>query len=196
MSIQTSIYFKLLLLCHHPKRINLHVHWGKGYSVIMSAPSPPVASDRLSSSSISTKEMRGAPSSSVSLSTGILDASERLLESRQYSHKKSILFLMEQKSLSSPRTQSKDAHLCRCWRSFLEPHLPPSLPGSPGIAYRKKEKKYKKYSTIYLLKGIYKGGNNSLSPIIQFKLHFLNWSFVLIWLNTCSTKIYIIYFLI
>lgn len=46
------------------------------YSVIMSAPSPPVASDRLSSSSISAREIRGAPSSSVSLSTGILDASE------------------------------------------------------------------------------------------------------------------------
>lgn len=42
----------------------------------MSAPSPPVASFRLSSSSISTKEMRGAPSSSVSLSTGIFKASK------------------------------------------------------------------------------------------------------------------------
>lgn len=47
-----------------------------GYSVNMSAPSPPVASVRLSSSSISTRDTVGAPSSSVSLSTGIFDASE------------------------------------------------------------------------------------------------------------------------
>lgn len=42
----------------------------------MSAPSPPVASIRLSSSNISARETWGAPSSSVSLSTGIFDASE------------------------------------------------------------------------------------------------------------------------
>lgn len=42
----------------------------------MSAPSPPVASIRLSSSNISAREIWGAPSSSVSLSTGIFDASE------------------------------------------------------------------------------------------------------------------------
>lgn len=42
----------------------------------MSAPSPPVASFRLSSSNISAREIWGAPSSSVSLSTGIFDASE------------------------------------------------------------------------------------------------------------------------
>lgn len=42
----------------------------------MSAPSPPVASVRLSSSNISAREMWGAPSSSVSLSTGIFEASK------------------------------------------------------------------------------------------------------------------------
>lgn len=31
-------------------------------------------------------------------------------------------------------------HLCRCWHSSSELHLPPGLPGSPGIVWRQKSK--------------------------------------------------------
>lgn len=82
----------------------------------MSAPSPPVASVRLSSSNISAREIWGAPSSSVSLSTGIFDASENQKSAL------TCLRWLEQEALETVHPHS--------WKHLEMPSSPPPIAAS------------------------------------------------------------------